>query len=237
MDGKIYKITNVINEKVYIGQTIQTLTKRWWGHWSEHCRACPKLKNSIRKYGKENFTIEIIDTANLIQDLNKKEEFWIKHFNSVEFGYNLQAGGGNRLHLPESIRKMEENNTKRREIVRISLKDGTIKEYNKISDVILDGFDRSNVSLCLNGKKEKYLGYVWKFKSKKYNIQHILETISDKTHISMYKPVIGTSDNGVIIEFNKLSDAKNNGFSRNQISLCARGIKSKYKGYTWRFKS
>ena len=108
MNGKIYKITNTLNGKVYIGQTIRSIELRWNYHCSKSSE-CLKLKNAIQKYGKENFTIEQIDEAPSLDELNKKEEEWISFFNSVSCGYNLQSGGLNRIHSVESLKKMSDS--------------------------------------------------------------------------------------------------------------------------------
>ena len=52
----IYKITNRINGKVYIGQTRMSLNVRWWHHCNR--KDCPALHHAIKKYGAENFTVE-----------------------------------------------------------------------------------------------------------------------------------------------------------------------------------
>ena len=68
MLGLIYIITNLINNKVYIGQTIQTLEKRWQGHCRKSCsknEADMQIKRAIYKYGKENFTIKVIEECNV----------------------------------------------------------------------------------------------------------------------------------------------------------------------------
>lgn len=89
----IYKITNKINGKVYIGQTIQPLKKRWNLHCSKNS-GCPALNNAFKKYGKENFTIEQIDHAHSRDELDNKEIFWIDFYSSlVPNGYNLHTGG------------------------------------------------------------------------------------------------------------------------------------------------
>ena len=94
----IYKITNLINGKIYIGQTTKSIDIRW----KQHCKAnsyCNYLKNAIQKYGKENFTIEEIDGANSLSELNYLEKHYICKFNSLApNGYNLQSGGNNKLH-------------------------------------------------------------------------------------------------------------------------------------------
>lgn len=96
--GKVYKITNLINGKVYIGQTTRNIYTRF----IEHCSQIHNnyaISNAILKYGRKNFKIEVLETAQSIDDLNKKEEFWIEKLNSTDksIGYNIKLGGDNKL--------------------------------------------------------------------------------------------------------------------------------------------
>lgn len=79
----IYKITNKINKKIYIGQTTQSLRKRWYGHifTSKHDKYHMAIARAIRKYGKENFEMEQIDEASSLEELNIKEFFFINMLN------------------------------------------------------------------------------------------------------------------------------------------------------------
>lgn len=93
--GLIYKITNQINNKVYIGQTVGTLSKRW----REHCHEAEEgnknyyLYQAMRKYGIENFNIEVLEECSN-EELNIRERYWIKRFDSFgKNGYNLTVGG------------------------------------------------------------------------------------------------------------------------------------------------
>ena len=89
----IYKITNRINGKVYIGQTIQSLATRWRKHCNKK-RGCFALHNAIIKYGAINFTVEQIDVACSREELDQKEIYWIAYYNSMfPNGYNLTTGG------------------------------------------------------------------------------------------------------------------------------------------------
>ena len=100
--GYIYKITNLINNKCYIGQTIKNIEERW----NRHKRDAFNKKNynynyplykAFRKYGLENFSFEIIEECN-ISELNEKEIYWIQYYDSYKNGYNQTTGGkGNRL--------------------------------------------------------------------------------------------------------------------------------------------
>lgn len=95
MRGFIYKITNTINGKSYIGQTIQNVKERFYQHCATKCsRAVSNMAihRAIKKYGKSNFTVEVIeeiDSANL----NDRERYWIKYYNSYNNGYNSTKGG------------------------------------------------------------------------------------------------------------------------------------------------
>ena len=95
MRGFIYKITNTINSKSYIGQTIQNVKERFYQHCATKCSKAVSnmaIHRAIKKYGKSNFTVEVIeeiDSANL----NDRERYWIKCYNSYNNGYNSTKGG------------------------------------------------------------------------------------------------------------------------------------------------
>lgn len=95
MFGYIYIITNTINSKVYIGQTIRTIKERF----REHCRLkCSDgelnmlIKKAIKKYGKNNFRIAELEKCDS-KLLNKKEIYYISLYNSYYNGYNMTKGG------------------------------------------------------------------------------------------------------------------------------------------------
>lgn len=96
MIGYIYKVTNKINGKIYIGQTIQSVKDRWYRHCGKSGISKAELnthfKRAILKYGKENFTIETIEMCDSTE-LNDKEKFYISYYNSYINGYNSTIGG------------------------------------------------------------------------------------------------------------------------------------------------
>lgn len=88
----IYIIRNTINEKVYIGQAVNT-KKRFQGHCSNK-KDNSIIDAAIRKYGKENFYYQILEEQ--IEDYDEKEKYYIKFFNSLApNGYNILDGGQN----------------------------------------------------------------------------------------------------------------------------------------------
>lgn len=95
----IYKVTNLINGKIYIGQTHYD-NEKYLGSGN-------KIKRAVLKYGFENFKREYIDTADTQDELDKKEIFWIKELNSQDptIGYNIADGGWNCLTMNDEIKE------------------------------------------------------------------------------------------------------------------------------------
>ena len=91
----IYKITNILNEKVYIGQTRQTYSDRWRSHVKRGLKAEPatnnKLYSAMWEDGVENFTFEVLCDCKA-EELNEKERYFIKFYKSDEWGYNATRG-------------------------------------------------------------------------------------------------------------------------------------------------
>lgn len=158
MKGIIYKITNKVNGKSYIGQTRYTIEFRWKQH--QHKKDNTYFHNAIHKYGIENFSIEILEECN-IEDLNSKEIFYIAKYDTFNNGYNLTIGGdGNR-------RLLLDNN------------------YDEIKELYLSGFSSNKIATLYKVDKAsiikilKSLGV--KIRSNKLSINHqeFLELVRD----------------------------------------------------------
>ena len=85
----IYKVTNLINGKVYIGQTTNTIEERFKQH-KKHNKYLLGL--AFKKYGTENFKVEQLEEC-VAEMLNKREVHWISYYNSYGKGYNSNPGG------------------------------------------------------------------------------------------------------------------------------------------------
>lgn len=88
----IYVITNLLNNKKYIGQAVN-INQRWSQykrHYLDdnHELSCPKLYNAFVKYGIENFIFEVLEEIQDDKKLTEREEYWIRYFNTVDEGYN-----------------------------------------------------------------------------------------------------------------------------------------------------
>lgn len=99
----VYKITNLVNGKVYIGQTVNTFNRRYGGRGVGIQRVLHSqstnwhLLRAIAKYGVDNFKVEIIEQCSTIEELNEKESYYIElhDSNNDEKGYNKVGGGDN----------------------------------------------------------------------------------------------------------------------------------------------
>jgi group I intron endonuclease len=90
----IYKITNKLNNKIYIGQTTKKMSVRF----AQHCGTnnSSYISRAIKKYGKNNFIVEEICCAKSLEDLNFLEIFFISKLNTLKpKGYNIEYGGDN----------------------------------------------------------------------------------------------------------------------------------------------
>lgn len=110
----IYYIKNIINNKYYIGQSVDIYTR--WRHernalnsksnaWNIH------LQRAWKKYGEDNFEFFIVEECNK-DELNIRETYWIKYYNSFYDGYNMTYGGDGGTvgykHTEEAKKKMSE---------------------------------------------------------------------------------------------------------------------------------
>ncbi|CAI6329894.1 NUMOD3 domain-containing DNA-binding protein [Bacillus subtilis] len=90
MFGYIYKVTNMVNDKIYIGKKHSAV------FLNDYYGSGLLINRAIDKYGLENFKLEMIDTADSLEELNEKEKFYIKKYDSfykTSRGYNIASGG------------------------------------------------------------------------------------------------------------------------------------------------
>lgn len=102
----VYLVTNKVNGKQYVGQTIHSLSRRWSWH-CHYSSGCLALHSAIEKYGPDNFEIRVIDEAKDRDELDEKETMWIERLNTLApNGYNLKTGGKHCTYSAESLEKM-----------------------------------------------------------------------------------------------------------------------------------
>lgn len=111
----IYKYENVVNRKVYIGQTSLTVEQRAQTDGNNY-KQCPRFYNAIKKYGWDNFVVSIIDTAETPEMANELEIYYIALYRSTEeeYGYNISLGGLGKGSMSEATREKISEKAKER---------------------------------------------------------------------------------------------------------------------------
>ncbi len=110
----VYKITNTVNGKVYVGQTRGDVDVRWSQHVSDakgNRKGCPMLYRAILKYGKESFVVTPIYIASTQEELDYLEQVAIAQFKSLDpvYGYNIRNGGARGTFNAASRSKMSKS--------------------------------------------------------------------------------------------------------------------------------
>lgn len=254
----IYKITNLKNGKVYIGQSTN-IEKRWRTHKTDlKCNRHHNihLQNAWNKYGKESFSFSIIIECPK-DDLDSLEKHYINEYDSFKNGYNRDSGGKKGKTISEETRKLisesktnltEEEKKERLEklslaheyesikIIQINLEGKIVKEWKsaRYCSKILN-IEQSCIYNCLIHKRKTYKGYIWIYKHEYKNFK--LEEYLNKT---APKIIIQTNSNNEIINVFKgtLSVKKLLNFDDSCIvKACKQKIKGKIKnrayGYLW----
>ena len=137
--GKIYKIVNDVNSKIYIGKTTRSLQTRFEEHIKNTSNCKSAISAAIQKYGEKHFQIQLIEDNIPDEQLNQKERYWINFYDSYRKGYNLTPGGdGKSLSDEEILKKVNyftsKNMSKKDAIETVSELYGVRK--NKIKELI-----------------------------------------------------------------------------------------------------
>lgn len=230
-EGYVYKITNLINRKIYIGITKRNIKIRF----NEHATCVKRQPNrpsviglAIEKYGKENFNIEVLEkieldtNENLNDKLNILEKQYVKKFQSYkkEIGYNRTMGGDSAA------------NQISKRIVQYDINENIVNIYeSETQGSIETGVPVGDISKCCRGKGTSYLagGFYWTFEGEpirksKYNI--IKNREIDKYDL----------DGNLICEFKCTNDISDNKKLLNRIRNCCKGRTYNVDGYVYRYK-
>ena len=121
----IYKITNINNNKVYIGQS-NNLERRYKEHFIWNLNNKQYIDELIQDLGEENFSFEIIEECEL-EVLDEREKYWIEYYNSFYEGYNKTKGGagdfyGNPKLTIDDVKRIREsynNKEERKEVYKL----------------------------------------------------------------------------------------------------------------------
>lgn len=194
----IYKITNLINNKIYIGLTKKSIESRFYHH--KYTATNGKgyyLHNSMRKYGVDNFEIELLDWAEDLKTLKEKEIFYIKEYKTTDpnYGYNLTLGGDGVSVKNENstcIKTPEGNN------IKIPLKEfyTNINDYTHIHKGFITVFNGSDkIRITSEEYKNVFFGLGWR--SKNFHKMNVIDSMGNLININKldYDPEIHSGVN------------------------------------------
>lgn len=155
MVGNIYKITNDVNNKVYIGKTLLTIEKRFAQHVADSKRSRNEFRPlyaAMNKYGIEHFHIELIETVDN-NILDEREKYWIQQYNSYHYGYNATYGGDGKVLYDETIRQSMVNDYQNGMlIIEIATK------YNCDTSIVHNAVRAAGFSTHTNGHSRLMIG-------------------------------------------------------------------------------
>jgi group I intron endonuclease len=177
MDYKVYKYTNKLNSKVYVGQTRQTLKRRAGSNAYNYLKEKnSRFSKAIAKYGWSNFVPEILFNNLSKDEADLKEMELIRKYDSYnpEKGYNGTLGGASFISTIETRKKISEGvkNSKlfrdknfkahAKKVVSINIASGKFETYNSLTDAqSTTEVLRTNIARCYNGKLQSAGGFIW----------------------------------------------------------------------------
>lgn len=243
-NGGIYCITNLKNDKKYIGQTYD-LKYRWMRHKSDlNCgrHHNKHLQSAWNKYGENNFSYSILEYCP-IEILDDKEIYWIEFYNVLnsKCGYNLADGGlGCRgyKHTEEEILKMRMIQNPE-PIVQLDLKGNYINTFISAGEAS-DSLGKESIAgikrCCEKDKYRQAYGYIWVYeKDYKNNTidwdYYFTEAKNKKKPVLQYD-----ADMNFIREWDSVSQTKEGGFIPSQVSSVCNGKSINHRGYIFIYK-
>lgn len=236
----IYKIKNLANGKVYIGQSVD-INNRWAVHISDfkfQKHANLYFQRAWNKYGRNNFEFSILEKCSK-EELNDKEIYWIRQYNSNDngIGYNLTSGGGSSIEYnTEYIERMREAQLSI-PIIQLDLDGNIINIWNhgarEASKKL--GFIQCSIWKCVNGLSPTYEKFIW--------MEHN-EYLKDGVDLSYYenkmrfKRIVQLSYDGntmIKVWDNTKSINSELGYDTCSITKVCRGVNASLYGYKWMY--
>lgn len=216
----IYKIKNILNGKVYIGQSVD-IEKRWSTHIAElknNYHYNIHLQSAWNKYGEENFEFSIVEECGADR-LNQCEIYWISKFDSYKNGYNLTSGGGNTEAFSKSV-------------IQFDCSGNELARYTSISEAETStSVCYSQISECCSDKRKTAGGYIWQYE------EGFVKIPQWHFDARMFNAIHQLSQEGDLINvFPSAAEAKREtGVCDTSIIRCCHGKLKTAGGYFWTF--
>jgi len=208
----IYKVTNTLNGKIYIGATSKSIEERKKDHLQKALNGVgSNFQKAIAKYNPDKFIWEKIDTAQDLNELAEKEKFYIQLYKSNDTGYNSDAGGG--------FKK-------------------SVFQYNCNGDIVASYLSLKDVETQLHIDKRRISeacthstlcnGSFWSYKTN--------DTFKNPID-SKKRKVFQYDMNGNLLNFYESVSvaSKRTGLSKTCISRCCRTERNDSGGFIWRY--
>lgn len=228
---KVYKIQNLINNKIYIGVTSQDPEKRWARGMAY--KGNRHFTNAIKKYGWDNFSHEILHENLSREEAGILEEYYIKKLNLLNpsIGYNKDPGGfqNKEMYKDYVIKKLQ------KPVNKYDINGNFLCSYSSLVEAAFDNDCLPNdISLCCNKKHSKTVkGYVYRFSDSLDSLEDIKQFVGQhglNTAIVQY-----SADGAKIQEYKSIKEASiHTGINSCNISLCCSGYNKKAGGFIWK---
>lgn len=215
----IYKIENLINGKIYIGQSIE-IERRFKRHLQ--AKDDYLIHRALRKYGKENFTFQIIEECKP-EELNLKEVYWINKFNSLQpFGYNMVEGGASGAGY-----------AKGKIVEQYDLNGKLIKTYSSANQASQQTeIDHWSICACCRGEYSHAGGFQWKYQNDENKIIQKLEVRTNFIVLQLDK-----NTNEILNEYSSLKEAsEKTKIAKSTICNVCNGKGKTAGGFKWKYK-
>lgn len=258
----VYCVTNTVNGKKYVGKTKHSLCFRMKGHVYDALTKGSKyaFHAAIRKYGSDNFVVEVVARCSSLEELRDEEMRLIRESDSVANGYNMTLGGEGMLgfkhseetkttisrmkvgkHMPESMK----SKLKRR-VSQFDSDGNMIETFESITDACRKvDVSYSSVGMCCAGKLKTAGGFVWKYDDEREiekgrwsesSRQKMRERLSENSPLVKRVEQIDMNTGEVVSSFSSIKEAKEATGASNISPVC-RGVRKSSGGYCWRFSS
>jgi group I intron endonuclease len=221
----IYKTTNLLNGKIYVGQH--------YGKRKNYIGSGKLLKEAVKKYGRENFINEILEYCDM-KDLNNKERYWIKKLDSTnpEIGYNLSVGGTG-LDAETAKKCSIGKNFSEKHKKNIS------KNHADVSGENNPMYGKTHNESTKKKIKEKQQEWMENGGYTEEQIEKMKIRSSGRNNPNYNPtPVLQYDlENNFIKEWKDLYSLKEFGYDSKSISSVCRNIRKTANGYKWKFKT
>lgn len=189
---RVYKHTNRVNGKVYIGLTCQAPERRWQKGAGY---AGTLFGNAIRKYGWDAFEHEVIADGLTERDACEMEKRLIAEYksNDREHGYNLSIGGETTDRITV---KSGAENVRAVSVTRIDPQTGERKVYGAVADAVKEmGINHRGICKACRGVAKTYMGYIWEYTDRSFS-KPVRCTRGNYPHTKQQKRVEMTEPDG-----------------------------------------